>query len=191
MLHFNQRNWFKMSPDNTVPVPSTAKEYYLAKMVGHAPTEEGELFNGYGTYKERQPIDGASMMDMSKNTVKVSMPTSSINENTVVMLGDQKCEPALNWDDYAMQNYVFEAYNDSELWISVQSQSDANKKVVITGEVPSNPPAPKTATEFYLAKVAGLYDGELPEPKTKTEFYLAVQAGWCPDGSSQPRDTPK
>lgn len=40
MLYFNQRNWFKMSPDGTVPVPSTAKEYYLAKMAG---LYDGEL----------------------------------------------------------------------------------------------------------------------------------------------------
>lgn len=41
-------------------------------------------------------------------------------------------------------------------------------------------PEPKIAIEFYLAKIAGVYDGELPDPKTPTEFYLAIQAGWEP-----------
>lgn len=38
-------------------------------------------------------------------------------------------------------------------------------------------PEPSTAKEYYLAKIAGVYDGDLPDPKTPTEFYLAKMAG--------------
>ena len=36
--------------------------------------------------------------------------------------------------------------------------------------------APKTNKEKYLAKKAGLYDGELPAPKTAEEYYLYTMA---------------
>lgn len=39
---------------DTVPIPSTAKEFYLAKMAGVTPTKEKVLFSGYGKYEQKE-----------------------------------------------------------------------------------------------------------------------------------------
>lgn len=39
---------------------------------------------------------------------------------------------------------------------------------------------PITREEYYLAKIAGTYEGNTPEPVTIEEYYLATMAGVIP-----------
>ena len=39
---------------------------------------------------------------------------------------------------------------------------------------------PITREEYYLAKIAGTYEGKTPEPVTIEEYYLATMAGIIP-----------
>lgn len=39
---------------------------------------------------------------------------------------------------------------------------------------------PITREEYYLAKIAGTYEGNTPEPVTIEEYYLATMAGIIP-----------
>lgn len=45
---------------------------------------------------------------------------------------------------------------------------------------------PITREEYYLAKIAGTYEGNTPEPVTIEEYYLATMAGDYSGNTPQP-----
>ena len=45
---------------------------------------------------------------------------------------------------------------------------------------------PITREEYYLAKIAGTYEGKTPEPVTIEEYYLATMAGDYSGNTPQP-----
>lgn len=55
----------------------------------------------------------------------------------------------------------------------------------IAGTYEGNTPEPVTIEEYYLATMAGDYSGNTPQPVTRLQYYMAKVAGvW---GGSQPR----
>ena len=173
MLHFNQRNWLKMFPDEIavdagngaaghtlpeqlpvqLPEPKNRKEFYLSLLAGHTPTKKQVLFSGYGKYQ----VVKMNISGVHRETPAIIVQVSGVDENTIVMLGDQEYTYAANilsWVDVAYSFLI--AANTSEIWIHVASEADASQKVVVYNIVEWTPPEPKTVTEFYLAKMAGV-----------------------------------
>jgi hypothetical protein len=137
---------------NDIPEPRTRKEYYLAKIAGLTPTKKTAVFSGYGKYEERQiPVAGIIMYKWV-----LIVPVSNADENTIVMLGDQVCTYVADTGSWENTTYGFMVDSASEIWINVESKADAANKVVIFKTVELDPPQPKTVTEFYLAKMAGV-----------------------------------
>ena len=170
MLRFNQS-----AKSETLPEPRNRKEFYLSLLAGHTPTKKKVLFSGYGKYESRQiPIDGVTLYGQ---VLIVNMPTSSVDGNTIAMVGDKKCECVKYWEDWYDMACCFKAYNDSEIWIHVAYEEDAANKVVISNIVELTSPQPKTATEFYLAKMAGIEVADHIEKVFEQEFTFGTEPG--------------
>lgn len=174
MLHFNQRNWFRMSPDDaaseTLPEPRNRKEFYLSLLAGHTPTKKKVLFSGYGEYHIKSILSA-----VSADVPTIVIPAPSTNEDVTVILGNQECQYAASVSDYLGASYRY-MYSDSEIWIHVSSEADAANKVVIFKTVELTPPEPKTATEFYLAKMAGVEVVDHIEKVFESEFTFPTEA---------------
>ena len=158
MLHFNQRNWFKMFPDDasdeTLPEPRNRKEFYLSLLADHTPTKKLVLFSGYGAYRVEY-IDSEAGVTSVVPTILIPAPRRM--EDTTVMIGNRRCTFTRSIAEYSSIPYYYYMPSDSEIWIHVSSEADAaNNKVVISKTVRLVPPQPKTTTEFYLAKMAGV-----------------------------------
>jgi hypothetical protein len=158
---------------NDIPAPRTRKEYYLAKIAGLTPTKKKAVFSGYGEYSfDSYLIDGRYTMIP---TVHVS--AQYLSPNATVMIGDQKCSYVESLSDFQSTICSF-IINNSSIIIHIDSEADAANKVVIFKTVEAVLPQPKTATEFYLAKMAGVEVVDHLEKVFEQEFTFGTE----PDG---------
>ena len=192
MLHFNQRNWFKFYPDSSaaapiqdtpvfdgppegeelgvLPEPRNRKEFYLSLLAGHTPIKKKVLFSGYGEYTLAEINYNGRVSDIPT----IEIPVFGTNEPVKVMFGNLECQYRESIREYVITTYSY-TYIDSKIHIHVSSEADAANKVVIFKAIELTPPEPKTVTEFYLAKMAGVEVVDRFEKVLEQEFTFGTE----------------
>ena len=176
MLHFNQRNWFKMFPqaphaseepgdgsetetnNESLPEPKNRKEFYLSLLAGNRPKNKEVIYNGLGTNPTNEIWPGNIYVAGISAVINSGIEISP--EITKVFLDGIECEHEDPIDGSAPHDGTwFVVENDSGRRIAICKRtlgSLLGATVYIVNETPKTPPRPKTVTEFYLAKMAGV-----------------------------------
>ena len=189
MLHFNQRGWFKFLDEvdhgethsiETLPEPRSRKEFYLSLLAGNTPTNKKVIYNGRGTnpknvmYQDNTYV--ASIDAVINPGIEISFKI------TKVFLNGVKCNYEEPQGGAAPKNDTwYIAENDSDRTIIIcerTMESLGEATVYIVNETQKTPPQPKTVTEFYLAKMAGVEIVGHLEKMSEQEFTFGTE----PDG---------
>ncbi len=163
-------DYARLGYDESLPEPLTRKEFYNSLLAGHTPTKKKVLFSGYGGPAS---LSGYYAVNVSAHNIDANMV-----DTITVILGDHECSYVTSISDWRNTIYGFIIAEDSgDILIHVPSNADVANKVVIFQTVELTAPQPKTPTEFYLAKMAGVEVVGNIEKVFEQEFTFGTEPG--------------